>query len=356
MLLADVRKRLRSFTLEATFGVERGETLVLVGESGAGKTTVLRLLAGLERPDAGRIRLGEETYFDAGAGVDLPVWQRDLAYLSQDYSLFPHLTALDNVAFGLRAQGVRARAARSRAFGALDRVGLADAAVRRPGHLSGGQQQRVALARALVLEPGLLLLDEPLSALDLQSRAELRTELRSVLQDTDCATVYVTHAPLEAIALGTRVAAIEAGRITQSGSPDELLRRPRTPYVAAFMGVNLLQGRLVRGADGLARLETGVGSVAVAETGEEGDLLVALDPRDITLHTEQPVGSAQNALHGSILEVTPEPPLGERVRVALQTQPPLVAEVTRQAADALRLREGKPVWAAFKATGLKPYR
>jgi molybdate transport system ATP-binding protein len=356
MLLADVRKRLRSFTLEATFGVQRGETLVLVGESGAGKTTVLRLLAGLASPDAGRIRLGDETYFDAGAGVDRPAWERDLAYLSQDYSLFPHLSALDNVAFGLRAQGMRARAARSRAQGALHRVGLADAAARRPGQLSGGQQQRVALARALVLEPSLLLLDEPLSALDLQSRAELRTELRSVLQGTDCATVYVTHAPLEAIALGTRVAAIEAGRITQSGTPDELLRRPRTPYVAAFMGVNLLQGRLVRGEDGLARLETGVGSVAVAETGEEGDLLVALDPRDITLHTEQPVGSAQNALHGSILEVTPEPPLGERVRVAIQTQPPLVAEVTRHAADALGLREGKPVWAAFKATGLKPYR
>jgi molybdate transport system ATP-binding protein len=356
MLLADVRKRLRSFTLEATFGVERGETLVLVGESGAGKTTVLRLLAGLDRPDAGRICLGDETYFDAGAGVDLPAWQRDLAYLSQDYSLFPHLSALDNVAFGLRAQGMRARAARSRALGALHRVGLADAAARRPGQLSGGQQQRVALARALVLEPSLLLLDEPLSALDLQSRAELRTELRSVLQGTDCATVYVTHAPLEAIALGTRVAAIEAGRITQSGTPDELLRRPRTPYVAAFMGVNLLQGRLVRGDDGLARLLTSAGSVAVAETGEEGELLVALDPRDITLHTQQPVGSAQNALHGSILEVTPEPPLGERVRVAVQTQPPLVAEVTRQAADALRLREGMPVWAAFKATGLKPYR
>jgi molybdate transport system ATP-binding protein len=356
MLLADVRKQRRAFSVEAALAVERGETLVLVGESGAGKTTVLRLLAGLERPDAGRILLEGETYFDAVSGVDLPAWQRDVAYLSQDYSLFPHLTALDNVAFGLRARGLHARPARSRALDALQRVGLADAAERRPRQLSGGQQQRVALARALVLEPKLLLLDEPLSALDLQSRAELRAELRGVLRDTPCATVYVTHTPVEAIALGTRLAAMEAGRITQTGSPDELLRRPRTPYVAAFMGVNLLQGRLVRAADGLARLETGIGSVAVAETGEEGDLLVVLDPREITLHAEQPLGSAQNTLRGPVLEVIPEPPLGERVRVALRTEPPLVAEVTRQAAEALRLREGTPVWAAFKATGLKPYR
>jgi molybdate transport system ATP-binding protein len=356
MLLVDVRKGLRSFTLEAAFSVERGETLVLVGESGAGKTTVLRLLVGLDRPDGGRIRLDDESYFDGDSGVDVPAWCRDVAYLSQDYSLFPHLSALDNVAFGLRAQGTRAKPARAKALHALGRVGLPDVAERRPGQLSGGQQQRVALARALVLEPRVLLLDEPLSALDLQSRAELRTELRGVLQQTECATVYVTHTPLEAIALGTRVAAIEAGRVTQTGTPAELLRRPRTPYVAAFMGVNLLRGRLTRGADGLARLETDGGSVVVAETVEEGELLVALDPREITLHTEQPEGSAQNALRGSVLEVTPEPPLGERVRVALQTDPPLVAEVTRQAAEALALREGKPVWAAFKATGLKPYR
>jgi len=339
-----------------SFEVAPAETLVLVGESGAGKTTVLRLLAGLDEPDAGSIRLWGEPYFEKNAGVSVPAWRRDIAYLSQDYALLHHLSAGDNVAFGLRANGVRARDARARAVGALERVGLADVTRHRPGQLSGGQQQRVALARALVLEPSVLLLDEPLSALDLRSRGELRAELRTVLHGPARASVYVTHNPVEAIALGTRVAAIEAGHITQIGTPDELLRRPRTPYVAAFMGVNLLRGRLIRAADGRARLETAAGSVAVADTGEEGDLLVALDPRDITLHLDRPVGSAQNVLRGPILELRPEPPFGERVRVAVQTEPPLVAEVTRYAAESLRLQEGTPVWAAFKATGLRPYR
>ncbi len=342
--------------LDVSFEVAPAETLVLVGESGAGKTTVLRLLAGLDEPDAGSIRLRGESYFEKDAGVSVPAWQRDVAYLSQDYALFPHLSAGDNVAFGLRANGLRGRDARAKAARALERVGLGDVARHRPGQLSGGQQQRVALARALVLEPSVLLLDEPLSALDLQSRGELRTELRTVLQEAARMSVYVTHNPVEAIALGTRVAAIEAGRITQIGTPDELLRRPRTAYVAAFMGVNLLRGRLVRETDGPSRLETLTGSIAVADTGEEGDLLVALDPREITLHLDRPVGSAQNVLRGPILELRPEPPFGDRVRVAVQTDPPLVAEVTRHAAESLHLREGTPVWAAFKATGLRPYR
>jgi molybdate transport system ATP-binding protein len=356
VLHVQLRKQLRRFLLEVSFEVAPAETLVLVGESGAGKTTVLRLLAGLDEPDAGSIRVRGESYFDSGASPPVPAWRRDVAYLSQDYSLFPHLSAGDNVAFGLRAGGVRARDARARALRALERVGLGDVAHHRPGQLSGGQQQRVALARALVLEPGVLLLDEPLSALDLQSRGELRAELRAVLHEPTRASVYVTHNPVEAIALGTRVAAIEAGRITQMGTPEELLRHPRTAYVAAFMGVNLIQGRLTRGSGGPARLETPAGSVAVADTGEEGDLLVALDPREITLHLDRPAGSAQNVLRGQILELTPEPPFGERVRVAVRTEPPLVAEITRHAAESLHLREGTPVWAAFKATGLKPYR
>jgi molybdate transport system ATP-binding protein len=356
VLRVQLRKQLRRFLLDVSFEVAPAETLVLVGESGAGKTTVLRLLAGLDEPDEGSIRLQGEAYFEKDAGVSVPAWRRDVAYLSQDYALFPHLSAGDNVAFGLRANGLRARDARARAARALERVGLGDVARHRPGQLSGGQQQRVALARALVLEPSVLLLDEPLSALDLQSRGELRAELRTVLQGPARMSVYVTHNPVEAIALGTRVAAIEAGRITQIGTPDELLRRPRTPYVAAFMGVNLLRGRLIRGTDGPSRLETLAGSVAVADTGEEGDLLVALDPREITLHLDRPVGSAQNVLRGPIIELRPEPPFGDRVRVAVQTEPPLVAEVTRQAAESLHLREGTPVWAAFKATGLRPYR
>jgi molybdate transport system ATP-binding protein len=357
VLVASLTKRLGGFSLAADLEVAAGTTLALVGESGAGKTTVLRLLAGLAHPDAGRIVLGSEPWFDPIRGIVLPAWRRDVGYLGQDYALFPHLSVFDNVAFGLRAKGVNHRITRDQTAAILFRLELQDLADRRPQQLSGGQQQRVALARALVLEPRLLLLDEPLSALDLQTRRSVRRRLRRTLAALPCATVYVTHNPIEAIAFGDRIAVLEAGRITQNGVPDELLRHPRSPYVAEFMGVNLLQGS-VGSAEGrgLVRVRTPLGSVVAVDPGESGEVLVALNPREITLHLTPPVGSAQNVFFGRIAELVPEPPFGERVRVALATSPPLVAEVTRHAVESLGLREGLEVHAAFKATGLVPYR
>ena len=356
MLSFRARKRLGSFQLVADFELAGGGVLVLVGESGAGKTTVLRTLAGLEHPDDGRIALDGELWFDASVRVDLAPARRAVGYVAQDYALFPHLSALDNVAFGPSADGASRATARERAMRSLDRLGVAALAERRPQQLSGGQQQRVALARALVLEPKLLLLDEPLSALDPTTRREVRGELRRLLARLPCATLYVTHTPSEALLFGDRIAVLENGVVSQLGSRDDLLRHPRSAYVAEFMGINLFRGTIVeRNGDGLARLHTEDGDLWVVDPGTADEVFAAVSPREITLHREPPSGSAQNLLTGDIAEIVPEPPLGERLRVVLASRPNLVAEVTRHASEALDLREGVRVHAAFKATGVSVY-
>jgi molybdate transport system ATP-binding protein len=357
VLSAGLVKRLGGLSLSATIEVQAGKTLALVGESGAGKTTVLRLLAGLTDPDDGRIAMNGRTWFDHAAGISVPAWQREVGYLSQDYALFPHLSVFNNIAFGLRAQHFGDARIKRQVDAMLFRFDLEEMATRRPHQLSGGQQQRVALARALVLEPKLLLLDEPLSALDLKTRRSVRSGLRHTLASLPSATLYVTHNPMEAIVFGDRIAVLESGRVTQNGVPDDLLRHPRSAYVAEFMGVNLLRGTIAAAeAGGLVRVQTPFGSVTAADSGDVGEVLVALSPREITLHLTPPAGSAQNVFFGPIVELVPEPPFGERVRVALATSPPLVAEVTRHAVETLGLREGLEVHAAFKATGVVPYR
>jgi molybdate transport system ATP-binding protein len=356
MLRCTVRKRLGSFVLDVSFTAAAGETLVVVGESGSGKSTLLRTLAGLERPDAGTIALDQTEWFNGATGLWLPPAGRPVGLVTQDYALFPHLTVLENVAFGLRAGGQPAIGARRRALDMLDRIGIGGLAPRRPAALSGGQQQRVALARALVLDPALLLLDEPLSALDLQTRREVRTELRAILASLSCVTMYVTHSPFEALAFGRHIAVLDAGGLAQWGSGTELLRHPRSPYVAEFMGLNFFQGRIESRVDGLARVITEEGTIAATDPGGDDDVFLAVDPREITLHVDSPSGSMQNVFRGRIVELIAEPPRGERLRVILDTRPPLVAEVTRPAAELLGLREGLPVFATFKAVGVTVYR
>jgi len=348
--------RAAGFVLDVELAAPAGGTLVLAGESGSGKSTVLRLLAGLERPDAGRIALGGSVWFDGTACLRPD--ERDVGWVPQDYALFPHLSVRENVEFGLRARRCPATEVRRRASAALERFGLRDLAGRHPAGLSGGQQQRVALARALVTEPALLLLDEPLAALDLPARQTLRGELRSLLAGFPGVIVFVTHNPVEAMLFGERIAVLEQGRVSQSGGRDELLTRPRSAYVAQFMGLNLIQGRVLeRQADGVTRVETRDGSVTVA--GTEGaatpELFVAVSPREITLYRSAPEASAQNLYRGRVLEMVPELPFGERVRVVLDTHPRLVAEVTRSAVEHLGLSEGQEVYASFKATGAVAY-
>ena len=350
-----VGSRRGEFELELALQARGGSTTVIVGESGAGKTSVLRLAAGLDRPVTGRIVLDGEVYTDTAADIHVPPWRRSVGYVSQDYALFPHLSVAENVAFGLRAAGVRSGEIRTRVARVLERTGIAELARRKPSTLSGGQQQRAALARALVLDPRLLLLDEPLAALDLQTRRKVRGELRRLLRELETTTLYVTHSPIEALLFGDHIVVLEGGRISQVGDRDELLRHPRSRYVAELVGTNFFAGRAT--ATGVAAtVRTADGDLAISRAEDPADLFVTVNPRDITLHTQRPEGSAQNVFAGPILELAPEPPGGERVRVVLGTRPPLVAEVTREAVASLGLAEGITVHASFKATGIRAYR
>jgi len=359
MLATSFASRRGAFDLEVAFAASAGATTVLVGESGAGKTSTLRVLAGLDLPERGHLTLDDEVWVDSKTGRWVPAWERDVGYVPQDYALFPHLSVAGNIAFGLEGRRLRSSGIRERVQAAMDQTGISDLRDRRPAQLSGGQQQRVALARALVLRPRLLLLDEPLSALDLKTRRQVRTELRDTLRRLSCVTIYVTHSPLEALVFGEQIVVLHRGRVSQLGTRDELLRAPRSRYVAELMGTNLFEGTPV--ASGELRgsfLRTGEGGISLAGEHGSGDVFALVDPTDITLYREPPRGgaSAQNLFAGPVLELVPEPPTGERVRVVLGTTPPLVAEVTREAVSALALQEGDRIFAGFKATGVRVYR
>src|SRR5579885_2565899 len=240
MLNVALDTHLDTFHLIVDFQVEKGKTLVLLGESGAGKSTVLRLLAGLLYPEKGHIALDGVVYFDSEQQIAIAPQERPFGYVFQDYVLFPHLTVFENVAFGLRAQRVARHSVQQRVMEALEQVHMADLAQRRPAQLSGGQQQRVAIARALVLQPELLLLDEPLAALDVQTRREVRQELRRLLAETGITTVLVTHHYLEALLFGERILVLDHGRVIQQGDQYALREYPRSSYIAELVGVNLL--------------------------------------------------------------------------------------------------------------------
>ncbi|HEX3274750.1 MAG TPA: ABC transporter ATP-binding protein [Gemmatimonadales bacterium] len=357
MLDVHLLRRRGPFALDAAFQSPVGTTTVLVGESGAGKTTALRLLAGLERLDGGFVTLGAHRYGDAAAGVHRPAWRRDIGYVAQDYALFPHLSVFENVAFGLRAAGLRRPTVDRRVAEALSLLGIEDLARRASQGISGGQQQRVALARALVLGPALLLLDEPLSALDLQTRRSVRGELRALLQRLPCVTIYVTHSPVEALVFGDQIVVLEAGRVAQAGTRDALLRYPRSPFVAELVGTNLFVGRVRHGGQLLAPgIRTAEGLFELTDAPGADTAYLTVSPREITLSRHLPDGSAQNVVLGTVRELIPEPPAGERVRVVVDARPTLVVEVTREAVASLGLAEGERVHAAFKATGVRVYR
>lgn len=355
MLFAECAARVGELVLDVALRIEQPGMLVLVGANGAGKTTLLNLLAGVRQPDRGRIVLDDTVYFDSNRGIFVPPHARSVGYVFQEYALFPHLSVFDNVSFGLRAQGQRRTELRAQVMPVLEQLGVAGAATAAVTQLSGGQRQRVALARALVLHPRLLLLDEPLAALDPETRRTLRIELRQLLTTLSCFTVVVTHSPLDALVFGDRIAVMETGRIAQIGSRHDLLQQPRSPAVAELMGVNFFQGPVVRrGSGGIAEVEIDGGRVRIVNAASD-DVLIALAPQDITLHLEPPTGTAQNVFRGPIVQLVPEPPFGERVRVLLATTPALVAEVTAHAVATLGLREGLQVYASFKATAARSY-
>jgi len=352
-LHADVLVRRGAFTLDVDITAMPGQVLGVLGPNGAGKSTLLRVLAGLDPLSAGHVRLGETMLDDPSAGIFLPAARRPVGIVFQDYRLFPHLSALDNVAFGLRAAGVDRPVARERAAALLHRLGLADLSSRRPGQLSGGQAQRVALARALATNPGLLLLDEPLSALDARTRLEVRAHLREHLRDYPGPVLVVTHDPLEAMVLTDRLVVIEEGRVVQTGSPLEVARRPATQYVARLVGLNLWSGRL--GRAGRVDLEAGgaVSGVVDAAMVEGDTVLVALRPTAITLSTAQPgPASARNVWGGQVVGVEL---LADRVRVEVDGPPHAFVDITPAAVTELDLTPGRRVWLAAKATETDVY-
>jgi ABC-type sulfate/molybdate transport systems ATPase subunit len=332
----DFRLPLRSFALELALGVSR-ETFALVGPSGAGKTTALRAVAGLARPADGRIRLRERVLFDSANGIDLAPEERRVGFVFQDYALFPHMTVEQNVAYGGRA----------RVPELLERFRIAHLAKARPAQLSGGERQRVGLARALAREPEILLLDEPLSALDPHTRAALRLELREILDDLDLPVLLVTHDFHDAAVLADRVAALVDGKVRQMGEPSELIAAPADAFVASFTGANVLSGSARPSADGLTEVELDDGGVVYSVDAAEGPVEVAVYPWDVSVARAAPDDSALNHVRGPITSLVV---IGNRARVQVGG---LVGEVTTASAERLRLAESEVVTASFKAAATR---
>jgi molybdate transport system ATP-binding protein len=333
--------------LDAKLQVPGGTVLALLGPNGAGKSTALRVIAGLLPASAGYVRVGERTWEDCASGVRVATELRSIGVVFQDYLLFPTMTARDNVAFGLRAKGLEKTAAREIANGWLARVGLLEQAGQRPAQLSGGQAQRVALARALATTPQVLLLDEPLAALDAGTRMSVRGDLRRHLGEFGGATVLVTHDPLDALILADHVAVIENGAVVQTGTPQEITRNPRTRYVAQLVGLNLFAGR----SDG-TQVRLPDGAELVTAEAHHGEVFVVARPSSISVHRDVPHGSPRNVWAGAIATVEQH---GDLVRLFVAGPPDVVVDVTTAAMAELRLGVDERVWLSVKATDLTVY-
>jgi molybdate transport system ATP-binding protein len=348
-LIVDAEVRRGDFMLAVSLAAAPGQVLGLLGPNGAGKSTLLSAVAGLTPVSAGRITLAGQVMDDASTGAFVESAGRPVGFVFQNYRLFPHLTVADNVAFSPRARGMGKQAAKSAARHWLDRLGLTDLADRKPGQLSGGQAQRVALARALAGQPALLLLDEPLSALDAGTRLDVQAELKRHLAEFAGPCLLVTHDPLEALVLADRLLVLENGRIVQEGTPAHVARRPGTEYVAKLVGLNLYDGR----ADGPEVTLTGGGSLVIPNRGQHGDVFVALRPSSVVVSSQRPeASSARNAWPARVAGLTL---LADRVRLDLAGQPSALVDVTPAAVAELSLGPGSQVWLTVKATDLEVY-
>jgi molybdate transport system ATP-binding protein len=335
-LLVDIGLPLRRFDLRVTLEVG-AETFALVGPSGAGKSTVLRCVAGLAAPQEGRIALGETTWFDAARRVNRRPEERSVGLVFQEYALFPHLSVRQNVAYG----------GRRRVDDLLERFRIAHLARARPRQISGGERQRVALARALSREPAVLLLDEPMAALDPHTRVGVRGELRELLHEIGLPTILVTHDFEDAAALADRVGVIVDGRIVQVGTPADLVAAPSDRFVASFTGAPVLVGRAEPAANGLTRVMLEDGTTLFSADEAQGVVGVVVHPWDVTISRNAADDSSLNHVAGEIVTLVP---LGNRTRVRVGA---VTAEVTAASAERLGLAEGERVVASFKATGTR---
>jgi molybdate transport system ATP-binding protein len=344
---ATIGMRLGAFELDVELTVEPGEVLAVLGPNGSGKSTLLRALAGLTPIDRGHIVIDDTVLDDPDTDTFVPPERRPIGVVFQDDLLFAHMSALENVAFGLRARGVGKAEAHRTASGWLDRVGLIDVAAMRPRQLSGGQAQRVALARALAIDPAMLLLDEPLAALDVSTRQDVRRGLRQHLSTFDGVRLLVTHDPVDAYALADRIAILEHGRIAQTGTIAEVTAHPRSRYVAELVGTNLVRGVVTNGV-----LVTDSGARVVV-AADPGSVFAVIRPQAITLSLGvDPNSSARNHWPGVVGDIDR---LGDRARVGVDGPLPIVAEITTAALDALALRPGDEVHVALKATDITTY-
>jgi molybdate transport system ATP-binding protein len=339
-----------TFRLDLELAIPPGRTAALLGPNAAGKSTAVAAIAGLRPLDAGQIMLDGRTLDEPASDRFVPPEARRIGVVFQDYLLFPHMTVYENVAFGLRAQGVPRKELTDRIDHYLARVGLADLKDRKPAELSGGQSQRVALARALVIEPDLLLLDEPLSALDVTTRAHLRRSLAQHLEEFDGPRLLITHDPTEAFLMADEIHVMEDGAISQTGTADDLRLRPRTSYAADLAGANLIVGTAEQGV-----ITSDGHRLHIADSQLAGPVLATIAPTAISLHQRRPEGSPRNSWQTQVGLIEP---LGERVRLRLAAPLPLTVEITLQAAGELNLAAGGSVWVSIKATeiGVEPDR
>ncbi len=349
-----------SFELSATMHARVGEVLAVLGPNGAGKTTLLRAVAGLAALDAGRITLDSDVFDDPAGRIFMAAQQRALGVVFQDHRLFGHLRVLGNVAFGQRSRGVAKAPATAAALAWLERLGIGELAQRRPAQLSGGQAQRVALARALACDPRALLLDEPLAALDVQTRAQVQGELREHLAGFAGPTLLVTHDPIEAVLLADRIVVLEQGRVVQHGTPTQITTMPLTPYVARLVGANLYPGTF----DG-ARVRLGGGvdlpgvELAVAAPGvPPGPVLAAVRAADVRVHGAQPTdvpptGPPPVAWPGTVVGLAP---LGDRIRLTVRGALDTDVDVDAATVAGVELARGRPVWLSVDPRDVRMYR
>ncbi|HYY45381.1 MAG TPA: ABC transporter ATP-binding protein [Actinomycetota bacterium] len=352
---AELELRRDGFEVRASFDAPKARTVAFVGPNGAGKSTLVHAVAGLLPIDRGRVCAAGIVWEDTSAGVRLRPQDRSLGMVFQDVLLFPSLSVLDNVAYGLRARGVRRRQAGRTALEWLRRLDAGHLAARPPGSLSGGEAQRVAVARALAVEPEVLVLDEPTSALDVEARAATRRLLRTVLGQFAGVKLLVTHDPIEATTMADELIVVEGGRVTQRGTPAEIRDRPRSRYSASLVGLNLLRGRMtVRDGHHFLQTSSGELHVAAAQVPSGAETFAVVHPSAVALavQPDRPSGSIRNALPARIADYHLE---GDRVRVHLASRPPLTAEITLEALQELGLHHNQEVWALIKATQIEVY-
>lgn len=347
----EVRAAVAARNVELDVEFVAGQCTAIIGANGAGKSTLLGLIWGLIKPSSGTVRIGGETVADGGAGAFVPTHRRDIGLLAQDPLLFPHMSVIENVEFGLRSRGLGKTAARAIALEHLEGVGCVELAEKNAGEVSGGQAQRIGLARALAPEPAVFLLDEPLAALDAVTAPQMREVLRQNIAGRT--TALVTHDLLDVLVLAQRVVVLNGGRVVAAGATAEVFGQPRDAFLAEFLGVNVLAGKLVREADTDYLQIAPETALAGIGAKPDGAGWASFPASAVTLHRVAPGGSARNALRANVVAIEPRGPI-QRVVCDLAGQQ-VVADVTGQSVASLQITVGQQVWLAIKATAVALY-